>query len=96
MREHRFLGQLQNRDRVLATHRRKVFQEMIERIPFFEAVEKRLHRHPGAREHDGAAHNLIRTCNKKFWYSHLSPYSTAIVTRKLLKSVSGSCLGRPA
>jgi hypothetical protein len=46
---------------------------MIERIPFFEVVEKRLHRHPGARKHDGAAHNLIRTCNKKFWYSHLAP-----------------------
>ena len=41
MREHRLLGQLQNRDRVLATHRRKVLQEMIQRIPFFEVVEKR-------------------------------------------------------
>jgi hypothetical protein len=69
---------------------------MIERIPFFEVVEKRLHRHPGARKHDGAAHNLIRTCNKKFWYSHLTPYGTATVSRKLLKSVSNSCSGRPA
>jgi hypothetical protein len=69
---------------------------MIEGIPFFEVVEKRLHRHPGAREHDGAAHNLIRTCNKKFSYSHLSLYRTAIVTRKLLKSVSSSCSGRAA
>jgi hypothetical protein len=66
---------------------------MIQRIPFFEVVEKRLHRHPGARKHDGAAHNLIRPCNKKFRYSHLTPYGTATVSRELLKSVPNSCLG---
>jgi len=66
MREHRLLGQLQNRQRVLTTHRRKVLQEMIERIPFFEIVEEGLHGNPGACKHHGAAHDLIRTRDQEF------------------------------
>jgi len=69
MREQRFLGELQNSDCVLATHCRKVLQEMIERIPFFEVVEESLHRNPGARKHHGPAHHLIRPRDKEFPYS---------------------------
>ena len=45
MREYRFLRQFQNRDCVLAAHRRKVFQEVIKGIPFFQVVEQSLHGH---------------------------------------------------
>ena len=71
MREHRVLGQLQHRDRVLSTHGRKVFEEAVEGVAFFEIVEKCLDRDTGAGEHDCAAHHRIGPRNQGLRNRHL-------------------------
>lgn len=53
MGQHRFLGQFQNRNRVLARDGGEVLEEMIERIAFLEVVEK-------ART--GKYRHIIRKC----------------------------------
>jgi len=59
MRKYRFLGQFQNGDRMFASHRWKILQELIERVAFFEVVKQGLHRHAGPGENHNTAHDLI-------------------------------------
>ena len=70
MREHRFLRQLQNRDCVLAAHRRKVLQEVIEGIPFFKIVEQRLHGHTCPGKHNCSTEDFIRASDEWFRHGH--------------------------
>jgi hypothetical protein len=60
MGQHRFLGQFQNRERMLASYCGEVLQEMIERIVLLKIVEKGLHRNSRTPKHHGAAHDFIR------------------------------------
>ena len=53
-----------------ALHTGKVDQELIERIASFEILQERLDRHPGPDEHEGPAHDLGVSMERKRGIGH--------------------------
>ncbi len=58
MRNEQYLGFLEHGDRLLASDRREVVEKIRERVPAFDVVDERLHRHTRPDEHRSATENL--------------------------------------
>src|SRR5438093_13534682 len=61
--QQRSTREVEYRDRLLASHRRKLPKELVERLAAFKVVEERLHRHPCVDKHGRSAEDLRIAAN---------------------------------
>jgi hypothetical protein len=79
MRFGHFSRQLEGCNGLFAGDRRKVVEEVVERIPGFEIVVKCLHRHSRADENGNAAHNLRVAMNDRLFARHEYSFASSSI-----------------